>query len=158
MLHEDKVRHIANELRAHFIEKLGWDNRNVDFTAVVDNEEIDEKVFCIAHKRGYCIYLCRKAKIKNRTKFQEGLKRLTHENIVVFVGKDKWTWQIITVNKNRSKSVKRIHVPSGYIPEIKFHFEEEGSISLLNVCHRVENVFNKHPDFKKPFEAVEILT
>ena len=133
----NSISALLNKLRTHFIEQLGWDNYQHEF--VIDNT----KVFCLAKKRGYCVYLCDKNKVKDQSEFHEKLKYRVYENIVVFASEDRWRWQLIITNHDLSKSIKRIDVPVGAVPDIKFELSEESEIYLTDVCRRVENVFDR---------------
>ena len=152
MLHGNEVRNIVKRLRTHFIEELGWDNYNSEFTTMEGN--FKEKVFGICEKRRYVLFCTRKEHIANQTKFQEELKRLIYENVVVFIGKDSWTWQIITSDGENSKFVQRVHTRAGFVPSIKFNLEDEGNIYITNVCNKVQQVFKKGERHNSFYKAI----
>lgn len=139
-IHVNKLKSIADSLRTHFRDVLGWDNWDGQISVIED--KIDYEVFKIAEKKGYCVYMCEHP-FTDPTAFQEAIRKLTYENIILFVQNNAWTWQLLRNKEHDDPYIVRIDAGEGSIPAIEFSLIDEYTLSLVDVCMKVDEIFGK---------------
>ena len=148
-MHINKLKSIATKLRIHFVQDLGWDNRNVAFS--VEHDGIDYEIFEVAEKRGYRVFFC-EYPFSDPVRFQKELRKISYENVVLYAKENVWVWQLL---RKRSKPI-RIDVGVGIIPTMKFSLSDEESISLLCVCNTVDKIFSAPFKERCIFDSISI--
>jgi len=126
--------------------RMGWDNDRGEVSVLVNNELF--KIKKIAEKRGFKILLCpSNGNIPNldvRRLVSREIKKLFHENIIIFLNNKKTDqiWQYSIKNKATPFEIRyninqKPELLYQKINGIKFALEEEKGLTLLDVIGRV---------------------
>ena len=172
----DKVRTYLEEfnLRALFIEELGWDHGGAD--TVVEADERSFILDAIAHKRGMVAYQhvadagTTIPEYPTRTKIEKAVAKQVREHIIVYTTRDKseqsWQWvkrEPSRPDRQRSESFRRGDTGERLIQKLEniaFTLDEEDDLTIVDVSGRVRAAFDVekvtkrfYDRFKKEHEA-----
>ena len=176
ILDRNKVRTYLNEfnLRALFIDELGWDHGGVD-TAV----DVDEQSFAleaVAHKRGMVAYQfvadseTTFPEHATRRKIEKAVAKEVREHIIVYATNDRteqsWQWvkrEPGQPDRHRSESFRKEDTGERLIQKLEnlvFTLDEEENLTIVDVSGRVRAAFDVekvtkrfYDRFKKEHEA-----
>lgn len=175
-LDRDKVRTYLEEfnLRALFIEELGWDHGGAD--TVVEADERSFILDAIAHKRGMVAYQhvadagTTIPEYPTRTKIEKAVAKGVREHIIVYATQDKseqsWQWvkrEPGRPDRQRSESFSPGDTGERLIQKLEniaFTLDEEDDLTIVDVSGRVRAAFDVekvtkrfYDRFKKEHEA-----
>ncbi len=176
ILNRKRVRTYLDKfnLRALFIEELGWDHGGVD--TVIDVGERSFTLKAIAHKRGMVAYQHVSGdettipEYSNRRKIEKAVAKQVREHIIVYATHDKgeqsWQWvkrEPGRPDRQRSESYRRGDTGERLIQKldnIVFTLDEEEDLTIVDVSGRVRAAFDVekvtkrfYDRFKKEHEA-----
>ena len=157
-LDRDRVkRHLQSlDLRAVFIDELGWDHGGTDIEAAVPGRTF--VLEAIAHKRGLVAYQYVAVSDDafpdhpTRQKIERAVARTVREHLIVFVTSDRNThcWQWVFREAGRPDRT-RTHIYSGSqsgealiqkLEHLVFTLEEEGDLTIVDVLGRGRAAFD----------------
>ena len=175
-LDRDKVRTYLEEfnLRALFIEELGWDHGGAD--TVVEADERSFILDAVAHKRGMVAYQhvsdagTTIPEYPTRTKIEKAVAKQVREHIIVYTTRDKseqsWQWvkrEPSRPDRQRSESFRLGDTGERLIQKLEniaFTLDEEDDLTIVDVSGRVRAAFDVekvtkrfYDRFKKEHEA-----
>ncbi len=175
-MNRDKVRTYLEEfnLRALFIEELGWDHGGVD--TVVEADQRSFTLEAVAHKRGMVAYQhvadagTTIPEYPTRTKIEKAVAKQVREHIIVYTTRDKseqsWQWvkrEPSRPDRQRSESFRRGDTGERLIQKLEniaFTLDEEDDLTIVDVSGRVRAAFDVekvtkrfYDRFKKEHEA-----
>ena len=144
------------DLRALFIEELGWDRGGSDLEVPVAGRTY--ALEAVAHKRGLVAYQCVAASAAafpdhpTRQKIEKAVAKTVREHLIVYVSHDRKTqcWQWVKREPGRPDRT-RTHVhrrgQSGESLRQKLHtlafaLDEEEDVTLIDVTRRVRAAFD----------------
>jgi len=144
------------DLRALFIEELGWDRHTATLKVTVDGSTLDLHV--LAQKRGMVAYQCptpadqRLPDYALRRRIEHQVAKSAHEHLIVFTDADNqtqvWQWVKRELGKPtacREHPFHRSQPGDALLQKLKaiaFTLEEEDRISLPDVTQRVRAGFD----------------
>ena len=138
------------DLRALFIEELGWDRHTATLPVTVEGTTLE--LHALAHKRGMLAYQCptpsgqRLPDYSRRRKIEHQVAKSTHEHLIVFTDETNqtqiWQWVKREIGKPaacREHSFHRSQPGDALLQKlgaIAFTLEEEAQLSLPDVTRR----------------------
>ena len=150
-------RHLENlDLRALFIEELGWDRGGPDLEVPIAGRTY--ALEAVAHKRGLVAYQCMADSDvafpdhPTRGKIEKAVAKTVREHLIVYVSPDRHTqcWQWVKREPSRPDRT-RTHVHrrgqsgeslSQKLHRLAFALDEEESVTLVDVTRRVRAAFD----------------
>ena len=157
-LDREKInRHLEDfDLRALFIEELGWDRGGPNTTVTVAGRTY--ALQAVAHKRGLVAYQCVAESDAafpdhpTRRKIEKAVAKTVREHLIVYVSHDRNTqyWQWVKRAPSRPDRT-RTHVHrrgksgeslSQKLHHLAFALDEEESVTLVDVTRRVRAAFD----------------
>ena len=157
-LDREKInRHLEDfDLRALFIEELGWDRGGPNTAATVAGRTY--ALQAVAHKRGLVAYQCVAESDAafpdhpTRRKIEKAVAKTVREHLIVYVSHDRNTqyWQWVKRAPGRPDRT-RTHVHrrgqsgeslSQKLHRLAFALDEEESVTLVDVTRRVRAAFD----------------
>ena len=145
----------AFDLRALFVNELGWDHGGADTAAVVG--ETTFPLQAIAQKRGFVAYQCVAGgqtlpDYATRQKIERQVAKDAHEHLIVFAPKDHGTlcWQWVKRELGRPPRPRQHTYSKGQSAEalaerldiLRFTLEEEEELSTFDAALRVAKAFD----------------
>jgi len=148
-----RARQRLNEfnLKALFVEELGWDHHAASHQVTVDGRSY--QLNAVAHKRGFAAFTCepgpdgRIPDYATRRKVDRQVTKIAHEHLVIFVNADKTTqiWQWLKKEPGkpfacRERAYYRGQPGDAVIQPLQlltFSIEEEAGLALPDVTIRV---------------------
>ena len=140
----------TGDLRALFIEELGWDRHTATLPVTVEGTTLE--LHALAHKRGMLAYQCptppgrRLPDYNRRRKIEHQVAKSTHEHLIVFTDETNqtqiWQWVKREIGKPAACREHSFHqFQSGdallqKLGAIAFTLEEEARLSLPDVTRR----------------------
>ena len=158
ILDRKRVRTYLEEfdLRALFIEELGWDHGGAD--TVIEVGEQSFALDAVAHKRGMVAYQCVADSEmtfpdhSTRMKIEKAVAKEVHEHIIVYATHDRkeqsWQWvkrELGRPDRQRSESFHRGDTGERLIQKLQnivFTLREEENLTTSDVFSRVRTAFD----------------
>ena len=158
ILDRKRVRTYLEEfdLRALFIEELGWDHGGAD--TVIEVGEQSFALDAVAHKRGMVAYQCVADSEmtfpdhSTRMKIEKAVAKEVHEHIIVYATHDRkeqsWQWvkrELGRPDRQRSESFHRGDTGERLIQKLQnivFTLREEENLTTGDVFSRVRTAFD----------------
>ena len=146
------IKHLrAGDLRALFIEVLGWDiPKSGKATEIEVNGKIHQ-LSTIAEKRGVRIFQCKDIPCRGtRHKIDRQTIELSYEHLIIFVDNERQLWQWVSresgkVNKFREHVWRTSQSPDPLIQKLRhitFNLDEEETLTLVGATSRIKKAFD----------------
>ena len=163
------------EFEPLFIEELGWNGYREEVKAEIRESEADYgeyRLTAVAEKRGLAVFHC-SGRIDGsmpdhaaRSKIQRRVAKSVHEHLIIYTDAEKtaqiWQWvkrepgKPLACREHRYDSEQSGEALVQKLERIAFSFEEEESLSLVDVTGRVRAAFDVERITKKFYDRFKV--
>ena len=153
-------QHIRDFDFTRLFNELGWNYLNESKSLKIEEDIFDYQ--SIAQKEGFRVIVCQASengKIPSysiRRKVQTEISKLYHENLLIFVDKNRseQTWQLIDRQPNKPNQFRQTNWKSHQDPELLyqrlkgafFTLSEEEGLTIVDVTHRLRENFTANAE------------
>ena len=149
------------DFKTLFREQLGWDNYTAELA--VQSDDVEYRLFAVAHKRGVSAYLCECIPTSShRLAIYRQAAKVTRELIVIYAdhssGYQVWQWAALEGGtiRNFEQSCQQSQSGDALLQKLEgiaFTIEQEGSLTQPDVAQAIKGAFRREKITKRFYDS-----